>query len=104
MTVHLGSTLVCGDLVNLSRNSVHGVLGIRDQERPLHLQLTGNFQGELEGKHFRFEIHEGAAASEGGKEMIDLANIAWDQGGPTGTMDLRPTQGSSGAARRSLYL
>ena len=61
MTLRLGPIIVCGELVNLSRNSVHGVLGIRDQERPLHLQLTGNCQGELEGKHFRFEIHDGAA-------------------------------------------
>lgn len=54
MALRLDSVIVGGELANLRRNSVHGALGIRDLDRPLHLQLTGNCQGELEGKHFRF--------------------------------------------------
>lgn len=90
MTLRLDSFVTCGELLNLSPNSVHGVLGMRDHDRPLHLQLTGNFQGELEGKHIRFEIREGATLPAAIEPPLDLARIAWDQVGPTGTMTLGP--------------
>lgn len=93
MALRLDSVIVGGELANLRRNSVHGALGIRDLDRPLHLQLTGNFQGELEGKHFRFEVRDTVNAA-GGDEKFDLSKLAWDQVGPTGTMTLVPTGGS----------
>jgi hypothetical protein len=85
MAFRLGELVVCGELYNNQKNSVHGVIQLKGQDRPLSIQLTGNCSPDLAGWHFRFERRE---ESEGDKEdeRDDLSGLAWEQVGPTGTM------------------
>jgi hypothetical protein len=95
MAWRLGEQVICGELFNTRRYSVHGWLQLRDQEQPLMLELTGNCDPDLAGWHIRFEARENPQAGEGapagesspgapsdGKKPF----MAWQQIGPTGTM------------------
>lgn len=98
MALRLSEHVTCGELYNLKKNSVHGVLGLRGIDRPLSLQLTGNCAADLAGRAFRFEVREepGAPAPESCKSESDsdsdsawlerhnLKGLAWQQIGPTG--------------------
>jgi len=88
MALRLGSLVACGEINNTRHYSVCGWLQLRDNDQPLILQLTGNCDPDLAGRHIRFQAgdadpssHEVAAGSR-----IDFSALAGQQVGPTGTM------------------
>lgn len=90
MSLHLSELVVSGEIYNTSHYAVHGWLELRGTDRPLSLQLTGNPDADLAGRHFRFEARgvpaeSRTALSDAGAE-VDYSHIAWQQVGPTGTM------------------
>jgi len=82
MALQLSDVVLCGEIINTNKNSVHGWLGIRDRDTPLLLQLTGNCAPDLAGRHIRFTARP-AMQSE---TPLDLSTLALQQIGPTGTM------------------
>ena len=103
MALRLGPVVEGGEIINLTPNSVHGLVGIRGADRPLHLQLTGNCTGELAGKYLRFEVREDMMS--GDDTEFDLSRLAWDQVGPTGEMSIREVRvPNSPLPRKALYL
>lgn len=87
MAWRLSDQVLRGELLNLRNYSTHGWIQIRGEEQPLHLELTGNCDPDLRGKHVRFvardvEAREASGDDEGGNPR----RIAWQQVGPTGTM------------------
>jgi hypothetical protein len=95
MAWRLGGSVVRGELFNLRLNSVHGWIELRDHESPLRLELTGNFDESLGGKHLRFEARDAAAPASGAEQTngagvpLDVAELEPMQVGPTGDMILR---------------
>lgn len=83
MTLRLSNAVVCGELFNTRNNSVHGWIAFDGEDRPLSLQLTGNCDPDLFGKHIRFETVKTANDSA---DDPDLTDLAWQQVGPTGRM------------------
>jgi hypothetical protein len=110
MPLRLSNLVVCGEIFNTSRYSVHGWIGLRGQEQVIHLQLTGNCAPELAGWHFRFEARDAAQEkTPTPAEKRLLQGFAWQQVGPTGEMTVRdaspvPSSGKSAAAKRCLQL
>lgn len=90
MTLRLGDLVVQGELFNTRRYSVHGWLELEGSDRPLMFNLTGDCAADLVGRHIRFASRRRTAASASVEETEadgpDLAHIAWQQIGPTGTM------------------
>jgi hypothetical protein len=94
MALRLSESVVCGELMNTRRNSVHGWLRLRGVDQLLSLQLTGNCSADLSGRHIRFEVRERLDAhipecfesEEAALERLKLTGLAWQQIGPTGTM------------------
>lgn len=82
MVLQLSDVVVCGEIINTRKNSVHGWLGLRDRDTPLPLQLTGNCAPDLAGRHFRFT----ARPARQSETTIDLSRLALQQIGPTGTI------------------
>ena len=72
MALQLSDLVVCGEIFNTSKNTVHGWLGLRDQERAVHLQLTGNPEPDLVGRHIRFES-KGTLA-----EIVGAVDAPWE--------------------------
>ena len=85
MVWRLDDVVVCGEIINRRKNSVHGYLGLRDRDQPVMLQLTGNCGPELAGRHLRFEVREGALPDQ---YDFDAARFATQQVGPTGRMTI----------------
>ena len=83
MALRLGDHVVCGELFNTRHYSTHGWLQIRGRKTPIHLELTGNPDPDLSGRHIRFEVNEDGAAEP---SDLDLSKLAPHQIGPTGTM------------------
>lgn len=83
MAWRLGDLVACGEIINTSRYSTHGWLKLRDQDQLVHLELTGNCDPDLLGRHIRFEARSNRRAKP---EDIDVSNLAFHQIGPTGTM------------------
>lgn len=58
MTLRLGEYVVYGELRNTNNYSTHGIVVLRGkapgEETVLRIDLTGNCDPDLEGKHFRF--------------------------------------------------
>ena len=88
MAWRLSDIVVCGEIYNTSKNSVHGVLGLRDCERPVSLQLTGNCDPDLAGRSFRFEVRESPMQEtrSTSEAELDEQHFAWMQVGSPGTM------------------
>ena len=103
MALRLSDHVLCGEIINTGHYSVHGWLGIRGCRRPLLLQLTGDCEDDLKGRHIRFKIQglaeeeePDADGDEAGPfsdeppdsepDTIDTLGLAWQQIGPTGTM------------------
>ncbi len=109
MAWNLGDAVVRGELFHLKRNSVHGWVELLGSETGLHLNLTGNMQGELEGKRVHFETalaeSEPASPTEAipdtpvssqAPKNLDFEALEIQQIGPTGTMTLTRAQGNGG--------
>lgn len=88
MAWRLSDIVVCGEIYNTRNNSVHGVLGLRDCERPVSLQLTGNCDPDLVGRSFRFEVRESPMQEtrSTSEAELDEQHFAWMQVGSPGTM------------------
>lgn len=88
MAWQLSDIVVCGEIDNTSKNSVHGALGLRDCERPVSLQLTGNCDPDLAGRSFRFEVRESPMLEtrSTSEAELDEQHFAWMQVGAPGTM------------------
>ena len=90
MAWRLGELVVRGEVFNLRRNSVHGWLELRDQEQPLHFELTGNCGDGLAGRHFRFTMPEpNENLHDESTDDLDLTQLEPMQVGPTGDMLLK---------------
>ena len=88
MAWRIGEFVVCGEIYNTHKNSVHGVLGLRDCERPVSLQLTGNCDPDLAGRSFRFEVRESRMLDtrSTSEAELDEQHFAWMQVGSPGNM------------------
>jgi hypothetical protein len=88
MALRLGDQVVCGEILNTRNYSVHGWIGLRGREQRVLLQLTGNPEPDLAGRHIRFEARIDPVADESALEEPEpgLKKLAWQQVGPTGTM------------------
>lgn len=95
MAYRLNDAVICGELINTRRNSVHGWLGLRGCDRPLKFELTGNCDPDLVGRHIRFEVPglperaEQDVSTGSDSEILErlqLKGLAWFQIGVTGTM------------------
>lgn len=88
MTLHLSDYVSGGEIINTSRNSVHGFIGLRGCDRPIVLQLTGNCGLNLSGLHFRFESPGQADpdAESATETLLKQHRMAWIQIGVPGDM------------------
>src|SRR5574337_883757 len=132
MALRLNDLVLSGELFNTRKNSVHGYLRLRDFERPLVFELTGNCDADLAGRHVRFAVRDqaepdeeppphaaraeaeqgdvepadaGAAESEEERQgLLHLTGLAWVQIGPTGTMTAARRVRVSDCSPRELYV
>ena len=91
MAVRLGDHVLWGEIYNTSHYSVQGWIQLRGRKHPVLLQLTGDCDEDLKGRHIRFEArdaqdceepqHDGPFEEEG-----EFSFLASQQIGPTGTM------------------
>ena len=91
MAVRLGDHVVCGEIYNTSHYSVHGWIQLRGRKHPVLLQLTGDCDEDLKGRHIRFESRDALDQEEQERdepfeEEDDFPFLAGQQIGPTGTM------------------
>ncbi len=88
MALRLAEYVLAGELFNTKQNSVHGYLWLRDCDRPIMFQLTGNCLSDLAGHHLRFEARPSSQTEEASltEEEIDERHIAWMQIGVPGEM------------------
>ena len=88
MALRLAEYVLAGELFNTKQNSVHGYLWLRDCDRPIMFQLTGNCLPDLAGHHLRFEARPNPMIEQGTltEEEIDERRIAWMQIGVPGEM------------------
>ncbi|HOW70511.1 MAG TPA: hypothetical protein PKY77_07920 [Phycisphaerae bacterium] len=95
MSWRLSDLVIGGEIINTKNYSTHGYIALRGLEQPILLQLTGNCEPDLFGRHIRFEVRprggQGkgstkAAAGEGEASPRDLSGLARRQIGPTGMM------------------
>lgn len=89
MAYRLGDYVVYGELYNTRNYRVHGWIALRGElpgrEFVLHLELTGNCDPDLRGKHFRFRPEEDAA--DGPVFRVgEHSGLQQRQIGPTGDM------------------
>ncbi len=88
MTLNLSDHIRSGEIVNTRKNSVHGYLTLRDFDRPIVLQLTGNCSEDLAGLHIRFEAYSLPPADSPPltEDQANELRLAWMQIGVPGKM------------------
>jgi hypothetical protein len=88
MALRLDDLVVSGEILNTNNYSTHGWLRLRGYDQTLVLQLTGNCDADLQGRHFRFEARGALDTNgiDGDPAGLDISAIAWQQIGPTGTI------------------
>jgi len=89
MAVRLGEHVVCGEIHNTSHYSVHGWIQLRGRKHPILLQLTGDCEEDLKGRHIRFEARSAQdeeQQDEPFEEEDAFPFLATQQIGPTGSM------------------
>ena len=89
MAYRLGEYVVYGELWNTHHYATHGGIILRGdqpgEEIQLHLELTGNCERDLRGKHIRFEPGQDDKG-EAVFQKEDHRSFQISQIGPTGTM------------------
>src|SRR5688572_23286580 len=90
MTLRLDGLVVRGEIDNTRPYNVCGWLKLRGHQAPLTLNLTGDCGPSLKGLRVRFEHPIPPDDREEGPGP-DLADLAWQQIGPTGSMGLEPS-------------
>ncbi|MBP87085.1 MAG: hypothetical protein CMJ64_10275 [Planctomycetaceae bacterium] len=88
MAWRIGDHVVSGELWNTRRNSVNGWLEFAPDEG-IRLELTGNFEGELAGKHFRFKVPPSEAPTDEDDSRLNLNDLEVMQSGGVGDVLLR---------------
>ncbi len=88
MAWRIGDYVIAGELKNTSHNSVTGWLEFPPDEG-IHLELTGNFAGELAGKHFRFKVQPPDEPNDADDSPLNLDDLAVIQSGVVGDVLLR---------------
>ena len=95
MSWRLGDLVIGGEIINTTNYSTHGYLTLRGVDEPIFLQLTGNCDPDLAGRHMRFEVRprptpngdsQAAGAKPNEAEDPDIGGLARQQIGPTGMM------------------
>jgi hypothetical protein len=86
MTWRIGDTIVRGELINTSRNTVHGWLDFGG-DYGIRIELVGNLSGELAGRRIRFEIRPAPAIDP--TPPPELESLQTQQIGVVGSMTLR---------------
>jgi hypothetical protein len=95
MALRLDLLVVDGELRNTEHYSTRGSLHLVGAEHEMYLELTGNCGPSLAGKRIRFTARPELQRlmlgddSDAGQTVADLGWLAWQQVGPTGTMELR---------------
>ncbi|MCX7013526.1 MAG: hypothetical protein NTW86_13385 [Candidatus Sumerlaeota bacterium] len=93
MSFRFSEWVAAGELFNTKRFSTHGYLVLRDSDRPMLFELTGNCAPDLAGWHIRFEtrpdpMQPAPPVQKGRKKKPavppELKSLAWHQIGPTG--------------------
>ncbi|QDT39094.1 hypothetical protein [Stratiformator vulcanicus] len=84
MTLRLDGLVACGELDGTRTNSVNGWIKLKGHQTPLSLSLTGACGKYLAGRRIRFEASEFSEPSFND----DYSEIAWQQVGPTGRMEV----------------
>lgn len=82
MALLLNDVVLCGQISNVTRNTVRGWIQLRGLDRPLLLSLTGNCAEDLAGTSFRFDVLETAPTTSTNRAV--LAQLAPRQIGPAG--------------------
>lgn len=94
MTLRLDGLVIRGEIDNTHPYSVCGWLKIRGHRTPLTLNLTGDCGPTLKGMRVRFEDAIPLDDRlDGG--LPDLSDVAWQQVGPTGQMQLSDLGGTT---------
>jgi len=90
MPLRIADYVLAGDLRNTRRNCVHGWIEFAP-DYGVRIELTGNFSGQLAGKHIRFSMPHRAAdkACEPGSFPEYIEELADRQIGVVQTMELR---------------
>ncbi len=101
MAIRLNDLVVCGEINNNTKNSVHGWLGLEGHKDPLVFELTGNCEPDLAGQYVRFEIS--SALGSNGITKLDLSSMAWRQIGPTGKITAGLSRRDPGCPVEELY-
>ncbi len=86
MATRIGGQVLGGELNNTRRNSVSGWLEFAEDEG-IKLELAGNLEGELAGRHIRFTVAPPENGGPGSREILEA--IEFRQIGVVGTMSLR---------------
>lgn len=95
MSWRLGDLVISGEIINTTNYSTHGYLTLRGVDEPILLQLTGNCDPDLAGRHMRFEVRprptqdadSPATGTDSDDNAVpDITGLARQQIGPTGTM------------------
>lgn len=90
MTLRLDGLVVRGEIDNTRPYSVCGWLKLRGYRTPLTLNLTGDCGPSLKGLRVRFE-HPVPPDDREEQAVPELAELAWQQIGPTGAMTVEPS-------------
>lgn len=89
MAFRLGDYIICGELWNDRPYSTFGALQLAGMEDAISIQLTGDCDADLKGRHFRFEaVPDPSQCSKPKLKEFRKATraLALMQVGPTGTM------------------
>lgn len=102
MAIRLYNMVVCGEIINNSKNSVRGFLQIRDSDKPIIFDLTGNCDADLAGKHIRFEAPKYVGNDLSTK--TDLSSVSRRQIGPTGKISAALSVRDPGGPIEEIYM
>ena len=89
MAIRINEYVVTGELRNTSRNSVNGHIAFGPKSY-IRIELTGNFAGQFEGKHFRFRVNRPDSELVSVEDLPEhVAMLEFRQIGAIGSVELR---------------